>query len=113
MSLPPPHLSEGEGGGDPAVWLRASPELKEDASSFQRAHPVRSRLLRRLRLLAMTVFILCHREPAESGRGDPAVWLRASPEIATVAQRRPRNDKKGIASLRLAMTVVGKCGSYQ
>jgi len=50
------------GRGNPVVLLRASPELKEDvssfqrfaaarvlkedASSFQRAHPVRSRLLR-------------------------------------------------------------------
>ena len=33
-------------GGDPVALLRASPELKEDASSFQRAHPVHSRLLR-------------------------------------------------------------------
>ncbi len=63
MSSPPPHLCEDEGRGDPVVLLRASPELKEDVSSFQRfaaarvlkedvssfqrAHPVRSSLLRR------------------------------------------------------------------
>jgi len=67
--------------GDPVARLRASPELKEDASSFQRfaaarvlkedassfqrAHPVRSRLLRSLRSLAMTVGVVARVKDSE------------------------------------------------
>ena len=109
--------------------------LKEDASSFQRAHPVRSRLLRRSREPRKKSLIshgakrwkedkifferssqwqriksVIARE-ALADRSNPVVRLRAAPEIASsFTSFTPRNDKMGTGLFRslrsLAMTLL-------
>lgn len=76
--------------------------------------------------MAIPWYVYCHREPAESGRGDPAVWLRASPEIASSLTRAPytgrsvekkiksslnapRNDSGGEVRL-VSITIKANCG---